>query len=428
MASTVLDIQNPWWKDPTAIDRDTHLSTLEGKSYFFSNPLVTELSLEPGRFHIIRGPRQVGKTTLMKQLIRRLISSGNVSEQNIFFLSCETIKEYSELQETLFNWLPQTNKKACCLLLDEISFVSEWQRAILSCFNSGLLANCCLIVTGSNARDLKKSSERFPGRRGAGKDISLFPLSPLEFGKLKCFSNLSNLDLLLTYMKIGGFPHAIRDFVKHGYVTDETYKTYRNWIIGDAARYNLAEETLKHILFRISQTVGSRLTWPALIENTPIKSHETALSYVEHLEDSFLCKIHYCYSEKQEAPAIKKARKLYFIDPLLYDLALAWKNGIENIWSYVDKRCQKSEQQGLMLESSYVCCLARYIEPIFYWYSTKHKKEVDIVFCEQGEFKLYDCKWTDKARYRALGKAVDILTPNHFVDFIGDTAKISQNN
>jgi hypothetical protein len=43
------------------------------------------------------------------------------------------------------------------------------------------------------------------------------------------------------------------------------------------------------------------MTWSALIETTSIQSHETALFYVQQLEDAFLVRILYAASQKSLA-------------------------------------------------------------------------------------------------------------------------------
>lgn len=392
MEQDLLKLQNPWWDKSNPRKEDTDLLQIKGKPFFYKNPLVEELKFSTGDIHIIRGPRQVGKTTLLKLWIERLLGE-NFNPLNICLLSCETIKDFSELNKILSNWLTDKKSTQTILLLDEISFVHEWQRAILSLNNLGLLKKCVLIITGSNARDLKESSERFPGRRGKGLDISFFPLSPIELKTLECFKEYSDTEIVKLYLKIGGFPHAIRDYVETGTILDSTYQTYQNWIIGDASRFELNEEFLRHIFYRIFETFGSQITLPKLIETTPIKSHETALNYLEHLDDAFLTRIQYCFDFEKQGPALHKSRKIFFIDPLLYWVALGWKNGLLNLWNVIEKYYTDKEFLGRLLESAYISCSARRKYNTYFWYSAQSKKEIDLVI-EQPQKKplLFECK------------------------------------
>lgn len=409
MTSTLLEIQNKWWKEKEAILEDLHIQAIQNKTFYYPHPILKTLSLQGGDFHIFRGPRQVGKTTLMKEWIHKLLLEKNVPPQNIFYFSCEEVEHFSKLREFLLPWL-QEKKEENYLFLDEVSFVPQWQRAVLSLFNAGLLRHTCLCVTGSNARDLKESSERFPGRRGQGKDISLYPLMPQEYKTLPCFQSKTEEELLDIYFKVGGFPHAIRDYVEYGTVTDATFMTYRNWIITDAARFELSEEILKQILFRIAQTLSSRITWPALIETTTVKSHETALNYVEHLEDAFLCHTLHCYDFKTQMPAFSKSRKIYFIDPLLYYLALAWKGNVVSIAAWAEKYISDPMIYGGLLENVFVSLAKRSFPAAYFWYSTKLKKEVDLVIPQKEGVGLFEIKKGGAKPFRALGKDVTLLS------------------
>ncbi len=406
-----LNEQNPWWNADYSMQEDLHLRQSSGQPHYLQRTEFLNLPLRPGDFHIIRGPRQVGKTTLIKEWISRLIQSKSSLPQNILFLSCEGIRDFTELQKTLTLWLKDKQATPTFIFLDEISFVEKWQQAVLHAFNLGFLENSCLVITGSNARDLKESSERFPGRRGQGKNFSLFPISILEYPRIPGFKGKSPEELLEIYWSVGGFPHAIKDYITYGAVTDSTYETYRNWIIGDAARYALSEEFLKQILYRISETLTSRLTWSSLIETTTIKDHQTALRYVEHLSDAFLCHIHYCFDLDKKAPTFTKARKLYFIDPLLVAIGWAWKPAIPNIYSWFKKQVNDPEFKSLLLENG-ICGLAhRQGLQAYFWYSSKTQQEVDLIIYQNQKINLYEIKLnpSESKKKRILSFPVQML-------------------
>lgn len=418
MTFDLVAIQNPWWQDPKSIEKDPHLTSVRGKSYFFRNPLVHELAFREGDIHILRGPRQVGKTTLLKQWIEKLLQERQWPAKNILYLSCEAVEKFSEITDLLTPWLKAHASQTSVIFLDEISFVKEWQRALLSVINAGLLRRACVVVTGSNARDLKQSSERFPGRRGKGLDISQYPLSPLELQSLRCFQALPTEHIAELYLKMGGFPHAIRDYVESGSISDETFRTYQNWILGDAARFELQEEFLKHLFYRIWETVSSRVTLSKIIETTPIKSHETALAYLEHLEDAFLTKGLYCYDFDKKIPALNKARKVYFIDPLLYTLAVGWRKGVSSLWNWGEKELQNPSYRGKIFESASISLAARKLKSVYFWYSTKNQKEVDLVLVRGDSEELYDCKLTSDSKTEGA-QTVRVLRLEDLLEFEG---------
>lgn len=416
MDLNIVKLQNLWWDNPKAIEVDQHLLDIEGKSYKFTPSVIDQVAFSAGDIHIIRGPRQVGKTTTIKLMIKKLLGSG-VDAKSIVYISCEAIESFKELQTILVETI-ENKKGKLYIFLDEISFVTSWQRGILAVANLGLLKNAVVVITGSNARDLKQSSERLPGRRGKGRDFKLYPLSIPEMSKLNCFRKKSPAELLELYIQVGGFPRAISDFVNFGNVTDATYETYRNWIVGDAQKYELRQETLKQILFRISETIATRVTWPVLIENSPVKSHETALHYVEHLQDAFLCTINYCYDIEKHGPAFQKARKIYFVDPLLSVIAMGWRDGITNLFNFLKERLKDPVFKGRFFEGIVVNHFYRQYGGAYFWYSAKQKKEVDILLNEGGEISLFEVKVSNEKPFTVMDKEVQIISPEIFLKYI----------
>lgn len=408
-----LEINNPWWKNPKALDHDEHLNITK-TPYYFDHPIKSELHLHtPGQSYIIRGPRQVGKTTMIKEKILEAIQKRIFSARHCIFLSCEAFANFEHLQEFLAKVLSQHKDHKILLCLDEVSFVKNWQQALLWLHNSGLLKNTVSLISGSDAHDLKISAERFPGRSVTEKRI--YPYSCFDLGKIPFLKNHSPRDLLELHLKIGGFPHAIADYHNFGFVRDETHEIYVNWIMGDAHRYELSREILSHILFRIHETVGSQITWPRLIEKTPVKSFETAMAYVEHLESAFLCHTIPCYDPDKDMAAPRKAKKLYFIDPLLYSIAGAYLKGIRNVHEWWARQLKDPSQKGHFFEAVVMNHCKRYHDRVYYWYSSTQGREVDILLKSPEGFGLYEIKLNPNTKVEpALNQAVQLITPESF--------------
>lgn len=96
------------------------------------------------------------------------------------------MKDRFELIETMKTYFQIFERKAGetrYLFIDEITAVEDWQKSIKYLVDIGLLENSLLILTGSSAFDLKRSSERLPGRKGYGEDLVYLPLTFREFLK-----------------------------------------------------------------------------------------------------------------------------------------------------------------------------------------------------------------------------------------------------
>ena len=82
--------QNRWWGDPSAIDRDPNLRELAGSPFQRPLPSIEALRIDLPIVYTLRGPRQVGKTTALKTLAKRLIESG-VPSPNVSRPSCSAV-------------------------------------------------------------------------------------------------------------------------------------------------------------------------------------------------------------------------------------------------------------------------------------------------------------------------------------------------
>ena len=96
--------QNPWWQNKNTINDDFKIKQFNESQLQYFHPLVTK-EYKSFSLFIIRGPRQVGKSTALKLLIRKLLSNGN-NPFSIFFFDCEvlfTAAEIKEILEAYFN-------------------------------------------------------------------------------------------------------------------------------------------------------------------------------------------------------------------------------------------------------------------------------------------------------------------------------------
>ncbi len=175
---------NPWWLDPGAIEEDPYIREAEASPLQWRPAILGEFSLGEPLVYTLRGPRQVGKTTLVKLLIRRLLHEGPAPHR-ILYLSLDLISDPEDLAAAVRLWgrLFPGEVSPRWIFFDEISRVRDWQRAVKYLRDTGLAADDFLLLTGSSASDIRRGAERLPGRRGKGErlDKVLWPLSFTEF-------------------------------------------------------------------------------------------------------------------------------------------------------------------------------------------------------------------------------------------------------
>jgi len=159
-------LQNPWWEDKNNIENDVHIKKLKGRKYIYEPQLLKSSDLKKDAVYTLRGARQVGKTTLVKLIIKDLLGK-NINPRNIFYYSMDLVKDDRELFEIFISWYQtvKENSKRKYILFDEATFVKNWEKSIKHIVDIFGLENKTFILTGSSAIDMRKGSSRLPGRR-----------------------------------------------------------------------------------------------------------------------------------------------------------------------------------------------------------------------------------------------------------------------
>ena len=91
-----LPFHNPWWEDSFNIDHEPKLKSLAELKFQFFHPFISEFPQDQDVVFTLRGPRRIGKTTLLKQLVKKLISAKH-ERRNIFYFPCDRITDFNEL-------------------------------------------------------------------------------------------------------------------------------------------------------------------------------------------------------------------------------------------------------------------------------------------------------------------------------------------
>lgn len=451
MSISDLGDQNLWWKDKASVESDRLVVAWENSSFKWKPRIAETFCWDANVVYSLRGPRQVGKTTLLRLKIRELLKDG-VDARRIFYWACDQVESFERLTSIIsgyVDWARRFSNDRLYLFLDEVSAVRDWQRSIKYLYDIGKLSNCLVVLTGSHSLDLAKATESLAGRRGEvdriadnipdkiflGAKFSEY----VETRSVKLFKVLRNLRFLSTqnrllvlrslsegkiprgfhilepyfkdlqglfddYLVTGGVPRATDSYVSQGVIPDVVYSDYVSLISRDITRWGGNEAFLRQITQRLIETMSCQVSWNALKEETEISTHDTARWYVDALKNSFVVSYIHHLDRDKGVPYYRKAKKVYFNDPFIFHALRWWAFGGKDPFHETIDFLKDPESRSRLVESVVCNHLIRlmfnmepspqfdYATELFYWESSK-KREVDFAAKFENAFLPIEVKY-----------------------------------
>ena len=399
--------------DPEVFRRmDPQLRELQRLPIAYRYPMLEHLPVDQPGVYSITGGRRVGKSTLLKQWMDDLLISG-VQPQRILYLTGELIDDHHALVSLLGRITPERSpSRPAYLLVDEVTYIREWDRGVKFLADAGLLDDVVLILTGSDSV-VREARARLPGRRGraARVDFHLYPLSFAEYLNLGT-TRIAPSDVSRTeggpgdaaatligaferYLMHGGFLTAINDLEAHGRILPATFAVYGDWIRGDMLKRGKQERYLADVVGSVIRRYGSQVTWPGLASDLTIDHPMTVADYLQLLSQMDVLIIQYALREDRLAAAPKKARKVLFTDPFIFHALRSWLEPVDDPFvAQVKAVTANPEWAGKLAEA----CAAAHHHRLHPTYYIKGAGEIDIACVAGSTFRPIEVKWTGQIR------------------------------
>ncbi|AMM53923.1 ATP-binding protein [Pyrococcus kukulkanii] len=255
----------------------------------------------------ILGVRRSGKSVLTWLLMRdKKFAYINFFDERLLSFSPN---DYEKLMQAFYELYGDVEY----FVFDEIQSVKGWER-----FLSRIRTTKKIIVTGSSSSLL--SGELSTSLTGRYVGFTLYPFSFREFLKFKgvkleknwmySTKSIAKIKRLLEeYIKIGGFPEAL----KFGRVYLQTI--YRDIVERDVImRHNIREvQAIKELALYLLSNFSREITYSKLKNVIGLKDVHTIRNFVGYLEDAYLI-----FQLKRFSPKLKSQilspRKVYAID------------------------------------------------------------------------------------------------------------------
>lgn len=334
-----------------------------------------------------------GKTTFLKTYIARLLDKG-ITPGLITYFSGENISDYHALQHLLEKQLKnKPEDQLGYLIIDDITSVRDFEKAIIPLKNSGLLEKVLLILCGADSTLTQPD---------ANKAFHFYPLSFRETLLLKNKPDPSQEILykeFSNYLIHGGNLVAINEFESNNEISDKTFLSYGDWINQEIKKHGRQENFFRDILKLIFKHYNAPVTWNALASESIIDHPKTIGEYFEWLEILDVLIIQFALSETKLIASPKKARKLIFSDPFYFHALYAWLHPEKNIFNQqLKNNLGSSEIISNLVKGSIISECKRYY-PTYY---IKDEGEIDVAYQKDGRFWPIEVSWLTQLRAKDL--------------------------
>jgi len=319
---------------------------------------------------VLTGPRQVGKTTLAKEIMPKFSRPQ--------YLNWDVGDDRRILRDQ--SWSPHSD----LLVLDEIHKMPQWKQYLKGVFD-GRGGDQSILVTGSARMEtFRQSGESLAGRYF---HLRLHPFSVREWVELTGAAPDETLDRLI---ERGGMPEP---FLADEAVDAERWRQqyFTDLIREDVLEFSRIHEirAMRLLVELLRERVGSPLSIASLVRDLQVAPN-TVSKYLDILEALYVIFLVRPY-HRNVARAILKEPKVYFFDTAYVrgDAGVKWENACA---AMLLKHTHFERDVGGKQSS-------------LHYLRTKDGAEVDFVLCENGEpVRLIECKHADHRPAPALVK------------------------
>ncbi len=369
--------------------------------------LVTRLNdKSDNKIIIIYGARQVGKTTLVKQLLEH--TKVRSEYFNCDYLDVQNTFSYNNV-ENLGNIIDHYD----LIVLDEAQRIKDIGMVLKIIHDE--FSHVKVIATGSSSFDLSNMiSEPLTGRKIVYK---LYPLShkELSYNKPVMFTKR----MMNRMLRFGGYPAVILNDDKMAY--ENLNEIASSYLFKDILAFNHLKkpDVLSNLLKLLAFQITGEVSYTGLANK--LKVDQTVVQrYIQLLEDSFII-FRVKALKRNLRNEIGKSRKIYF-----------WDLGIRNMIIQNFNTFDLRNDHGALWENFCITERAKYLsynQSRFinsYFWRTYTQKEIDLIEESGDSYTAYEFKWKSNKKAKLpvdFKKAYPktnfkVVTPDNFVSEI----------
>ena len=362
-------------------------------------------TLDSGKAAILLGPRQVGKSTLLKMIFG--------SEDGVKWFTGDDPADKEALSGVSLNRLKLIIGTSRTIVIDEaqkIPGVGETMKLI-----TDHLPDVRLLATGSSSFQLTKDlGDSLAGRK---REFKLFPIS---FQEMVQHSGLveeeRNIPLRMIY---GYYPEVV---MNPGGEKDILKELSDSYLYKDILSLeNIAKgDRLVRLVQALALQIGSQVSYNELAQIVGI-DYKTIEKYIDILEKCYIVFRLPSYSRNLRNE-LKFSRKIYF-----YDLGI--RNAVLGNFTPLELRTR--EETGHMWENFMIAERMKANEygrksTKSYFWRTEQQKEVDLIEELDGRLSAFEFKWDPDRKVKIPAKftaaypeaTFEAISPKNAAEFL----------
>ncbi len=362
--------------------------------------------LKPNKVVIIVGARRVGKTELVKQVLKRLKEKPLIlNGDDVDTINALNIKSTANYKRLLGN--------IKLLVIDEAQEVPDIGSKLKLMVDT--IPDLKIIATGSSVFDLNnKMGEPLVGRKTT---FNLFPLAQTELSKTETYlQTKSRLEDRLIFGSYPELEHLDNNQEKIEYLKEQV----NSYLLKDILAYEGIQkrEKIVALLQIVAFRVGSELSLEGIGNELQI-SKNTVEKYLDLFSKVFITTKLTGFSRNLDNEITKK-NKWYFMDNGI-------RNAVINNFNLLNQR----DDKGILWENYINSERIKYLNyqsihySEFFW-RTHNKQELDRIEEINGKLFGFEFKWNPNAKSKipptfekAYPKAkVQFINPDNYLDFI----------
>ncbi|MDP3352705.1 MAG: ATP-binding protein [Flavobacteriaceae bacterium] len=359
---------------------------------------------DSGKVLIVIGPRQVGKTTLIKSLCE--------TEGNYLFINGDDPEDRLILDNAGENKLRNIISNHKTIFFDEAQRIKN--IGIILKIIHDQIKGIRIVVSGSSALEIANEiNEPLTGRKW---EFNLFPLTYQELQHH--YGYLNNAKNLSRYLVYGMYPEVITHYKDAESILKQLAGSY---LYKDLLQYQgiRKSEVLDKLLLALALQLGSEVNYNELSRTIGV-DRATVEHYISLLEKAFVV-FRLPPLSRNIRNEINTSRKIYFYD-----------NGIRNTIIGNFKSIEFRQDLGILWENFIISERIKQLNyhkwhGRYYFWRTYQQQEIDWIEEIDGSFAAFEFKWNVKKLSKKFPKTfIDnypisktlVVTPDNIDEFL----------